>query len=64
MAEQCFNNLEELEPIFFEGLCLTSINIEPYFVYGDSNFNKKEKQYLMNHIIGQYMDNVMEVLFL
>ena len=46
MAEHCFNSpeeLEESEPIFFEGLGLTSINIEPHFVYDVSNFNENEK---------------------
>ena len=46
MAKYCFNSPEELEksePIFFEGLGLTSINIEPHFVYNASNFNENEK---------------------
>lgn len=46
MAEHCFNSPEKLgesEPIFFEGLGLTSINIEPHFVYDVSNFNGNEK---------------------
>ena len=46
MAEHCFNSpeeLEESEPVFFEGLGLTNINIEPHFVYDTSRFNENEK---------------------
>lgn len=45
MAEYCFNSpekSEESEPVFFDGLGLTNINIEPHFVYDTSNFNKNE----------------------
>lgn len=53
MAEHCFNSPEELEksePIFFEGLGLTNINIEPHFIYDSSKFNEKER-YQRNAII-------------
>ena len=53
MAESVFNSLEEQansEPIFFDGLGLTSINIEPHFVYDSSNFDDNEK-YQRNAII-------------
>ena len=46
MAEHCFNSpeeLEESEPVFFEGLGLTNINVEPHFVYDTSRFNENEK---------------------
>lgn len=46
MAEHCFNSPEKLEgsePVFFEGLGLTNINIEPHFVYDTSRFNENEK---------------------
>lgn len=42
MAEYCFNSpeeLEESEPVFFDGLGLTNINIEPHFEYDVTNFN-------------------------
>lgn len=45
MATHCFNSpedLEDSEPVFFEGLGLTDINIEPHFVYDNSKFNEKE----------------------
>ena len=44
MAEHCFNSaeqLEESEPLFFDALGLTNINIEPYFVYDSSRFDEK-----------------------
>lgn len=53
MAEYCFNSPEELEksePIFFEGLGLTNINIEPHFVYNVSGFNENEK-YQRNAVV-------------
>ena len=46
MATHVFNSpeeKEESEPIFYEGLGLTTINIEPHFEYDDTNFNDKEK---------------------
>ena len=46
MAVDVFNSpeeKEESEPVFFEGLGLTTINIEPHFEYDDTNFNDKEK---------------------
>lgn len=55
MAEHCFNSPEELEksePIFFDGLGLTNINIEPHFVYDSSRFNEKEI-YQRNTIINE-----------
>ena len=55
MAEHCFNSpeeLEESEPVFFDGLGLTNINIEPHFVYDSSNFDAKEI-YQRNAIINE-----------
>ncbi len=55
MAEHCFNSpeeLEELEPVFFDGLGLTNINVEPHFVYDSSNFDAKEI-YQRNAIINE-----------
>ena len=46
MAKNVFNSPEDQEksePVFFNGLGLTSINIEPHFVYDISNFNNNEK---------------------
>lgn len=46
MAVSVFNSPEEQEdsePVFFDGLGLTSINIEPHFVYDSSNFDDNEK---------------------
>jgi len=46
MAKDVFNSPEEMknsEPIYFEGLGLTNINIEPHFIYDDSDFNADEK---------------------
>lgn len=46
MAKNCFNSPEELEriePMFFEGLGLTDINIEPHFIYETTNFDENEK---------------------
>ena len=55
MAEHCFNSpeeLEESEPVFFDGLGLTNINIEPHFVYDVTNFNENDK-YQRNAIINE-----------
>lgn len=46
MADDVFNSPEEMEksePIFFEGLGLTDINIEPHFMLDDSSFDESEK---------------------
>ncbi len=46
MAADVFNSpeeKEESEPIFYEGLGLTTINIEPHFKLDDTNFDDKEK---------------------
>ena len=46
MAVDVFNSpeeKEESEPVFYEGLGLTTINIEPHFKYDDTNFDDKEK---------------------
>ena len=55
MAEKVFNSPEEQEksqPIYFDGLRLTDINIEPHFVYDVSNFDDNEK-YQRNAIINE-----------
>lgn len=46
MAVNVFNSpeeKEESEPIFYEGLGLTTINIEPHFKLDETNFDDKEK---------------------
>ena len=46
MAVDVFNSpeeKEESEPIFYKGLGLTTINIEPHFKLDDTNFDDKEK---------------------
>jgi len=46
MAIDVFNSPEEQdssEPIYFDGLGLTNINIEPHFVYDTSSFDDNEK---------------------
>ncbi len=46
MAKYVFNspeNMDDSEPIYFKGLGLTNINIEPHFVYDDTNFTEEEK---------------------
>ena len=46
MAVDVFNSpeeKEESEPVFYEGLGLTTINIEPHFKYDETNFDDKEK---------------------
>ena len=53
MAVDIFNSQKEKEksePIFYEGLGLTTINIEPHFKLDDTNFDEKEK-YQRNAII-------------
>ena len=45
MAEDVFNSpeeKEESEPIFYKGLGLTNINIEPHFKLDDTNFDEYE----------------------
>ncbi len=46
MAEDVFNSpeeMEESEPIFYKGLGLTNINVEPHFVLDSSEFDESEK---------------------
>ena len=53
MADDAFNSPEEMEdsePVFFRGLGLTDINIEPHFILDDSNFDEPEK-YQRNSIL-------------
>ena len=53
MSNNVFNspeNQEQSEPIFFDGLGLTNINIEPHFQYDDTNFDDNGK-YQRNAII-------------
>lgn len=45
MAESVFNSpedMEESEPVFFEGLGVTDINVEPHFVLSEEDFDDKE----------------------
>ena len=55
MANDVFNSPEEMEksePVFFQGLGLTNINIEPHFVLDDSNFDESEK-YQRNAVLSE-----------
>lgn len=55
MADDVFNSPEEMEksePVFFQGLGLTNINIEPHFMLDDSNFDEFEK-YQRNAILSE-----------
>ena len=55
MAKDAFNSpeeMEESEPIFFEGLGLTDINVEPHFVLDSSNFDETER-YQRNIILNE-----------
>lgn len=45
MASSVFNSpedMEESEPIYFEGLGVTDINVEPHFVLSEEDFDDKE----------------------
>lgn len=71
MADKIFNSPEEQEisePLFYEGLGLTNINIEPHFVYDTLNFDDNEKYQRdalwKNRSIDLFMVNLMEVIFL
>ena len=44
--------MEKSEPVFFQGLGLTNINIEPHFVLDDSNFDESEK-YQRNAVLSE-----------
>ena len=53
MADSVFNSPEEKEnsePIYFNGLGLTNINIEPHFIFDTKGFNEFEL-YQRNKII-------------
>lgn len=55
MADDVFNSPEEMEnsePVFFKGLGLTNINIEPHFILDDDNFDESKK-YQRNAIISE-----------
>lgn len=55
MADDVFNSPEKMEnsePVFFKGLGLTNINIEPHFMLDDSNFDESEK-YQQNAILSE-----------
>ena len=47
LAYDVYNSLEKesdlLNSFIWKGLCKTNINIEPHFIYDDSNFNNLEK---------------------
>lgn len=61
MATSCYNSPEESEnsePVFFEGLGLTNINIEPHFVYDDTNFDDDEI-YQRNSILRESCNRVI-----
>lgn len=45
MASSVFNSpedMEESEPIYFDGLGVTDINVEPHFVLSEEDFDEKE----------------------
>ena len=53
MAESVYNspeNGEESEPIYFEGLGLSNINIEPHFILDTNGFNEMQI-YQRNHLL-------------
>ena len=55
LASNTYNSPEEgdnSEPIYFEGLSLSNLNIEPHFIKDDSKFNELE-QYRRNHILNE-----------
>lgn len=57
MAELVYNSPEDIEnpdPIIYEGLGLTKINIEPHFQYDSSNFDEVDK-YQRNNMIEESM---------
>lgn len=61
MAEHCFNSPEESEnsePVFFDGLGLTEINIEPHFTHYVSTFSKNEI-YKKNSIINESYNRII-----
>ena len=61
MAVNVFNSpeeKEESEPIFYEGLGLTDINIEPHFKLDDASFNDKER-YQRDAIIKESYNRVI-----
>ena len=61
MADDAFNSPEEMEksePVFFKGLGLTDINIEPHFILDDSNFDESEK-YQRNVILSESNNRVI-----
>ena len=53
MAEHVYNSpekKEESEPIYFEGLGLSSINIEPHFILDTTGFNEMQ-MYQRSHLL-------------
>lgn len=61
MSLDVFNSpeyIENSEPIYFDGLGLIDINIEPHFVYDDSLFNEDEK-YQRKYIIEESYKRVI-----
>lgn len=61
MAEDAFNSPEEMEdsePVFFKGLGLTNINVDPHFVFDDSDFDDCKK-YQRNAIIAESYNRVI-----
>lgn len=64
MAVSGFNSPEEMkdsEPIYFEGLGLTDLNIEPHFILDDSDFNESEV-YQRNYILKESKNRVIYAL--
>ena len=64
MATNVFNSPEEMEdsePIYFEGLGLTDLNIEPHFVLDSSSFNETEI-YQRNYILKESKNRVIYAL--
>lgn len=61
MACDAYNSpehMEESEPIFFKGLGLTDINVEPHFVYDETDFTKEEVYQRKNMIDESYNRNI------
>ena len=61
MAEDVYNSpeeMEESEPIFFKGLGLTNINVEPHFVLDSSEFDESE-MYQRNNILNESNNRII-----
>lgn len=61
MSEDVFNSPEEMEdsePIYFKGLGLTDINIEPHFTFNSNEFDEAQKYQRKCIITESYKRNI------